>query len=190
MTKYWTVQSKEVINITKRQGIYYPNFEYSPLLKKGPEISMAYELILESFNDFNNSEYKGVLFSFLAYDEVFGIFSIQTFEEFKERIKKARFAVNSLWEYFISEEYVIVELEMPDDFNPIFIDLNDFQAIMPPLFFIPPYTKPVIFDICRSIAYNGNGGTPVMPCGLIQAHIPYLRIENIKKVYPLFRLED
>lgn len=189
MTKYWTVQSKDVLSIVQRQGIYFPKFKYSPLLKKGPDIRIAYELILESFNNFNNTEYEGVLFSFLAYDAAVCISSIQTFEEFKERINKARFAVNSLWEYFISEEYVILELEMPDDFNPIFIDLNDFQAIMPPLFFIPPYTKPVIFDICRSITYNGNGGNPVMPSGLIQAHLPFIMMQDIKGVYPLFKLD-
>ena len=29
-----------------------------------------------------------------------------------------------------------------------------------------------------------------MPCGLIQAHIPFIMYDNVKRVYPLFRLEN
>lgn len=190
MTKYWTVQSREVINLLREKGKYFPNFELSRLTKLDSEIKDAYSLILDSFNKFNNSKVKGVLFSFLAYDINNGILEINSYEEFKERIFKARDSIKSLWDYFLSGEFVILELELPDDFNPIFIEINDFQAIMPPILYMPPYTKPVIEEICGSLIINGNGGTPVMPCGLIQAHIPFIMIEDIKKVYPLFKIED
>ena len=158
MTKYGTVQSREVINILKEEGIYYPNFEFSTLTKIDPEIKNAYSLILDSFNQFKNSKVKGVLFSFLDYDINNGILAINSFEEFKERVLKARESIKSLWDYFLSVEFVILELELPDDFNPIFIEINDFQAIMPPILFIQPYTKLVIEDICNSLIINGHGG--------------------------------
>lgn len=190
MTKYWTVQSREVINLLREKGIYFPNFEFSKLVNKNPEIRDVYNIILDSFNKFNNSKVKGVLFSFLAYDINNGILTINSYEEFKKRIINAKGSIKSLWDYFLSGEFVILELELPDDFNPIFIEINDFQAIMPPVIYMPPYTKPIIEDIYNSLIINGNGGTPVMPCGLIQAHIPFIMVEDITNVYPLFSLDD
>ena len=80
------------------------------------------------------------------------------------------------WNKFKNDDSVILELEYQESFNPIFIDVNDFQFLMPPVDLHPllPYTNLDIDKLYESI----NKGVCISskyPSYLIQAHLPYIK---------------
>ena len=54
---YWTIQHKDVIDVLNKQGTYYPDFEKSPQVHRE-----TYDRLLRIFNEFNKTEYKGLIF--------------------------------------------------------------------------------------------------------------------------------
>ena len=81
-----------------------------------------------------------------------------------------------------------MELNYEERFNPIFIDINDFQFLMPPIMLLPPYTKNSILRIRQDIVY-GQTSVSEFPSNVMQAHLPYIEKENIVNVYPIFEIE-
>ena len=59
--------------------------------------------------------------------------------------------VCGFWKQLNKENFVIIELDYEYNFNPIFIDINDFQFLMPPIMLFGPYTKTSIDRILGSI---------------------------------------
>lgn len=96
--------------------------------------------------------------------------------------------MNSLWNQLGAEDAVILELDVPADFNPVFIDLNDFQFLMPPVMPLPPYTPESVSRIINDIQH-GVITRSEFPSDVIQAHLPNIEIKNVTGCYPLFSLD-
>jgi hypothetical protein len=73
-------------------------------------------------------------------------------------------------------------------FFPIYIDINDFQAVMPPLIEIPPYTEAEFERILERLK-RGVFQTSIFPSGLIQAHLPFIKKEDVIGIFDVFPIE-
>ena len=56
--RYWTFQNKTVIDILNRDGVYYPDFSFSPQVHR-----KEYDRLLAIYNGLNQSAFKGLLFT-------------------------------------------------------------------------------------------------------------------------------
>lgn len=184
--KFWTIQNKRVIEIINKEGIYKPDFSYSGYLEEIEELRDLYSLILKAFNDINDSDLSGVVFSFAKCEDNW-IKPIETIVEFKEFIKSKHAVIASYWNHIDKANSVLIELEFEEDFNPIFIDINDFQFLMPPIMLMYPYTEESINRIIRSIM-TGRITVSEFPSNVIQAHLPYIEKKNVVNIYPLFEI--
>lgn len=188
--KFWTIQSKEVMDIIESENAYYPDFSKSRYVLNKKPMNSLYSFVLNSFNSVNHESYKGVVFSFVKLNNN-GIVAFKSSNEFSSYIKQKKNIVGQTWSCF-SRNSKILEIDLIDDFNPLYIDFNDYQIIMP----IDPITE-ILYgnpggeykDILMSNLQNGIFQmTPNYACGLIQAHLPYIKKENIVNVYPLFKI--
>ena len=123
--KFWSVQTKNVMEIIQEEGRYQPDFQKSNYLKKLPHMEELYHFILKSFNRNNGMNLPGVLFGFAGStgDRICEIESIDVFRAFMKNRKRA---IESLWKQLFQEDTVVFELDYEFDFNPYFIDINDF----------------------------------------------------------------
>lgn len=188
MLKFWTVQNAEILNIIKEEGAFYPNFQYSKYLQTIPELSKLYSLTLEAFNLVNKTNLNGLVFAFAGSDNN-AIFSFRDIYDFYDSINNAKVALLCLWKKLALQGNVILELEYTEPFNPLFIDLNDFQFLMPPIIYMPPYTEEYL-DILLENFYKGLIAPSVLPSNIAQAHLPYIKAKNIVNVYPMFLLKE
>lgn len=185
--KFWTVQKKEIINLVNKNGIFYSDFTKSNYLKLNPNLKDLYGLVLKSFNKINDLNLRGIIFAFSQSDSQ-AVYEIENFKSFYSFIQNKKAVIESLWNELKSKEAVILELNYKKDFNPIFLDINDFQFLMPPIVFPYPFTEQDIERICWSIE-NGRITRSVFPSNVIQAHLPYIKSENIVNTYSMFDFE-
>lgn len=188
MYKFRTIQHKSIIDILKEEKVYNPNINYSPFINENNELKELYKFIVESFNNVNKSDASGVVFAF-AYSDESSIFCFQNIREFYNFMMQKKFAIEALLKRFCNDEYMIFELEYEEDFNPIFIDINDFQFLMPPLIFLPPYTEESYYKIVRNLSI-GEITKSELPSNIIQAHLPYIGIDNVVGVYDMFSINE
>ena len=59
--KFWTIQSPEVLDIIEKEEVYHPQFSKSQYYKKYSEL---YDFMLQSFNNINKFDCKGLIFAF------------------------------------------------------------------------------------------------------------------------------
>ena len=71
--------------------------------------------------------------------------------------------------------------------NPLLIDLTDFQFLMPPIQYFPPYTEKSVDRICTDLE-KGQIRQSEFPSYVIQAHIPYIAPRDLVNVYTLFEM--
>lgn len=190
--KFWTIQKRSIVEDYILQGTdYFPNFVHSDYLKENADLSLLYYLVLNGFNKHNNSTYSGLAFSFFKLkdyaDGVKRIESFSDYEDFKAWMRANSPAIESLWRRLYNDDTVVLEMEYEENFEPTFIELNDFQLLMPPLMLLPPYTELDIQRICRGIndarLYN-----PSMSSNIVQGHSPYIKRENIVGIYDMFKI--
>lgn len=188
--KFWTIQSKKVMDIIESEGAYYPDFAKSRYILNDKHMNSLYSFVLDSFNSVNHESYKGLVFSFVKlYNH--NVVTFSDYNEFTSFIKKKKDIVGHMWSCF-SKSSKILEIDLIDNFNPLYIDFNDYQIIMP----IDPMIEKIFGnpgveykDILMSNMKNGVFQmTPNYACGLIQAHLPYIKKENIFNVYPFFEI--
>lgn len=184
--KYWTIQTNSVFDDIQSKGYYQPDFSKSRYLNLNNELNALYNVILESFNSINHINLPGIVFAFVKSDGN-RISSFSSYEEFKTFMTSKKAVIDSLWKH-LKTDAVIAELDYEDDFNPIFIDINDFQFLMPPIMLMPPYTEESLDRILRDISL-GQISHSEFPSYIIQAHLPYIRAKNLTNVYPFFDLE-
>lgn len=187
--KYWTIQKKAVVNAVLHDEMYQPDFTKSDYLQKIPNLQELYYFILESFNDINNVNLPGVIFGFVGSNNE-SLFEISNLDEFYGLISSNKNAIKSLWNHFIEADAVLLELDYNSEFlNPVYIDINDFQFLMPPIVEVPPYTNE---DVKRLISYieRGKITRSVFPSNIIQAHLPYIKKENMVAAYNLIPLDE
>lgn len=185
--KFWTVQTKSVIEVIQKQGIYQPDFNSSRYLNINKNLNDLYSVILQSFNQINNKDLLGVIYAFAKSDSE-RISFIETIEEFEVFIKNKKAVIGGFWTELDKDNSVIIELEYEENFNPIFIDINDFQFLMPPLMLLPPYTEESISRILKDIK-TGQITVSEFQSNVIQAHLPYIEKKNVVNIYPVFDLE-
>lgn len=186
--KFWTIQTKDVIESIQEKGVYQPDFNSSRYLHTNQNLSILYSVILQSFNQINKKDLPGVIYAFAKSDN-HRIYSINTIEEFEEFIKSKQAVIGGFWKQLDKENSVILELSYEDNFNPIFIDINDFQFLMPPVMLLPPYTQESINRILRDIT-QGQITLSEFPSNVIQAHLPYIEKRNIINIYPVFEINE
>ena len=186
--KFWTVQKTAVVNTVNKFGGFSPDFSKSDYVAMNPDLKSLYDVILSSFNKVNNVMFSGLIFSFMESDNK-KIYSIPDIYSFYDLINEKKPVIKSLWENLCSKDTVILELDYSEEFNPIYMDVNDFQFLMPPLMIMPPYTDNDIQYLLEDIN-NGIIRPSVFPSGLIQAHLPYIKSENITNIYPMFKLKS
>lgn len=185
--KFWTVQNKEIINLVNKNGVFYSDFIKSNYLKLNTNLKDLYNLVLESFNKINELNLRGIIFAFSQSDSQ-SVYEIENFTSFYSLIQNKRAVIESLWNELKSNDVVILELNYNENFNPIFLDINDFQFLMPPIVFPYPFSEQDIERICWSIE-NGEITRSVFSSNVIQAHLPYIKSENIVNTYPMFDFE-
>ncbi len=187
--KAWTIQKKSILDQINENGIYYPDINKSSFVNERPNLKDLYNTVLTSFNTHNNCNYSGLIFSFFNYG-LNAINPYPSYDTFKRAIMyKGPGKIEDFWNRFSESDSVILELDYDEDFNPIFIDINDFQIVMPPIFFAPPITEEAVDLIFKNI----NAGTwtySVMPSRLMQAHFPYIKKENITGIYDFFSISN
>ena len=185
--KYWTVQTKEVLDIINRDGVYNPKNTESRYVKENPSLLPLYNFFTMAYNNGTNAE--GLIYTFFDCDYN-NIHYFMNIDEFTASIKYPIHAnaVRSLWKKLISQkDAIIMELEFSDELNPLWIDINDFQFLMPPILCVPPYTEEIFSQICDFIAEGICFRSP-FPSYLIQGHLPYIRKDNIVNIYPVFEI--
>lgn len=185
--KFWTVQTKEVLDIISRQGFFQPDFQRSRYLRLNPDLQELYDFILFSFNRNNGVQLPGIVFAFAQSDgrQITGIENSQDFYTF---IQKNKHVIGALWNKLDTRDAVIMELEYHENFNPVFVDINDFQLLIPPVMILPPYTEQSLSRICTDIS-KGEITASEFPSSVIQAHLPYIQAENICGLYHSFPME-
>lgn len=88
--------------------------------------------------------------------------------------------IGGFWKQLDKENSVLIELNYEDDFNPIFIDINDFQFLMPPIMLFYPYTQKSIDRILGDIK-QGQITVSEFPSNVIQVHLPYIEKKECNK---------
>ncbi|MFD1464854.1 hypothetical protein ACFQ4L_01940 [Lapidilactobacillus mulanensis] len=197
--KFWTVQPAQVLNEIVNDGVYYPDFRRSTYLSAIPALADIYELFLNSFNLINNISPdekmgQGLIFAFsqTAFDNRIGkLVQINDINDFHEVIVSKKAAIQSLWGELGQnlDQKLILEVELDQEFlNPLLIDINDFQFLMPPISFPAPYQEADVNRITTAIR-TGDFPRPIFPSGLMQAHLPYLKKADVVNAYHMFALE-
>ena len=169
----WTIQSKKVLEIINKAGAYYPDFRYS-----GVKCRAAYQMVLDSFNDLNNSAYKGLIFAFAPRGNNQYFNSIEELSQY--------FLDNPLITdafSFWNDDYLILQLQYTESFNMITMDFNDFIRIMPPI--DDWYAYQVICSRIRRGVYQPGITLP----SFTQVHSPFIKQENVVAIYENFDKE-
>lgn len=185
--KFWTIQNKSVIEIIQKEGIYQPDFGKSRYLKLDKRLNDLYSVILQSFNQINKKDLPGIVYAFAKGDSN-RIYSLESIEEFEKFIKIKKLVIEGFWKQLDKDDSVIIELDYENCFNPIFIDINDFQFLMPPIMRVYPYTKESISRILNDIK-QGQITVSEFQSNVIQAHLPCIEKKNIVNTYPVFELD-
>ena len=186
--KLWTVQNAGIVNAIANNGSYQPIFKESDYVRRDPDLAVLYNTVLNNFNKIHNSEFPGLVFCFTGADENNNPCEIPDYEAFKTLIRSKKEVIESLWNHLVEGNTVVLEIDIDETFNPMYIDINDFQCLMPPILELPPYDSKEIDNIIKSIHFGIYRRSP-LPSGIIQAHIPQLFKEIVTKIYPTFDFE-
>lgn len=180
--KVWTIQKRSVMEYVMEASIYQPDFQKSDYVKRNPSLEPLYDLLLTAFNNVNYTNVPGLIFGF-HYSENDKLYDIAGIEDFLAMIYTKYSAIKSLWEYFVAGDYVIVELDIRQPFlNPLHIDLNDFQFLMPPIIEVLPYTKADVNRLVGNLE-RGKIGASSFPSDIIQSHLPSIRKSEVENIY-------
>ena len=185
---FWTVQKLDVVTVLLQQGFYQPAFAYSDYVGENEKLSDLYGFMLNAYNRVNNTEYPGLIFTFLEGGEDGYVYDFKSYELFRDFIRKHSLPIKSLWKNLASKNTVVMCIEREvSDKNLLLIDINDFQYMMPPVLQVPPYSEGFYNFLVQNIAV-GNKVQSVNPSGVLQAHIPYIKAEEVVGLYPMFEL--
>lgn len=182
------MQKLAVVTAIIQYGTYQPVFEYSDYVESTPKLSTLYKLFLDSFNNANGTDYPGLIFTFLEQKEDQNIYDFQDYASFKKFICEHSLPIKSLWNNLASKDTVVMCLEREmGDMNTLFIDMNDFQYMMPPVMNTYPYSEDYYNFLVRNIM-NGIPVRSIFPSGVLQAHLPNIRAEDVYGIYPMFTI--
>lgn len=188
MVDFWTVQKSFVVDEVNKNGIYKPDFSKSSFVLENKavfendELESFYNYILSCFNSLNNTDCDGLIFSFAGYDfDDSSVFAFSGVEDFSDCMRRGYASIKSLWKKFEDGDYKLLHLRREMDFNPVTIDINDFQLLMPPVQVIPPYDEGYI-NFLNSNLKKGVVTRPLVPSGIMQQHLPDIRKQDIVEI--------
>ncbi len=186
--RFWTVQKLDIVTVLLQQGFYQPAFAYSDYVEANEKLSDLYGFMLNSYNRVNSTGYPGLIFTFLESDDAGNIYDFKNYEMFQQFIRSHSSAIESLWKNLASKNTVVmcIEREIGNE-NLLLIDINDFQYMMPPVLQVPPYSEGFYDFLVQNLSI-GNQVKSVYPSGVLQAHIPNIRAEEVIGLYPMFDL--
>lgn len=167
MSYFWTVQSKEVVDIINSKGEYYPDF--------ARRSKKEYRMVLNSFNNINKTNYKGLVFGFAKRGGEGCFENISELYDYLLQNPMVTFAFD-----FWDKEHVILQLKVEENFNQIPIDFNDFNQIT-----YPQYGEEAHRNIFTSIEEGFYNYKCMLP-SFTQVHFPYIKMENIMNIYGNF----
>ena len=186
--KFWSVQSKEVLDIINNKGEYRPQVTESRFIASNPDLFDLYQTMVNIYNNINKTNYNGLIYTFFAEDyNTRQPLYFENIQQFQDIIEARKQSIKSLWHQLLERDSYILELTYSGTFNPLFIDINDFQFLIPPIQYLYPYNSKDIRRIVNDLSV-GRLPYPIFPSGLIQAHVPYIRKENIVNIYPMFEI--
>lgn len=182
--KFYTLQPRFVMDIVNENKLYEPDFNKSEYLAKDKDLKTLYNFFLQSFNDINLTDQKGLVFTFLGYDNI-NHASIDNINDMLSFLNFHDNAIHSLMQELLHRENMVwFEIEAPYPFfNAMALDINDFQYIMPPLVEkLDPYTEGDFARILRDIE-RGRIPDCKLPSGVMQAHLPAIYQKDVLNVY-------
>lgn len=192
--QYWTIQNKLALETLSQGSTYYPDFNQSNYLQEIPALNDLYGFFLKAFNNINfiepdDQHGKGLIFSFYAYDDQ--AHDLIGPDQILNYVYQHRTAVGHLWKHLAKNpDNRLLQVEFDSEFfNPLLLDINDFQILMPPMAALPPYTEEDLDRITTTITHGAIPGS-VLPSHVYQAHLPYLRAENVLNVYNDFAIPE
>ena len=194
---YWTIQSRIVLDILNCNGYYEPDFSKSSYLERYKNNNSEYDLytpnmnlyytLLSFANQINNVNLKGLIFSFCKFERNH-IIGFPNYKAFRYYISEKKNVIKSLWNILSQTDSVILELEFNKPYwNPLFIDINDYQYLMPPVIPWPPYSQDSEQKIYNNLSRGICCKSP-LPSGICQAHLPYINFEMIRNIYDVFSI--
>ena len=189
--KIWTIQSYDVIEIIEKNETYFADFKKSSYLRQNENLKEIYTLLLNSFNHLNNESLSGLIFGF-ATSTSNNIIEIESIQSFKDFLNDNADIIGGFINKIDKSNSVIIELDLEVDFNPVCLDINDFQFLMPPIMIMHPFTKESVNRIVNNIA-NGICEYSELPTKVFQFHIPYIKKSDIVNIYKFdldYRRED
>ncbi len=184
--KVWTVQRRSVVNYALKNGAYYPILEESDFVREKKEIGELYRFMRDTYCSVNRIECSGLIFGFMVLTDN-GICYFDRYSDFEELIRSKKECLYSLWNHFLKDDHVVVELEITKELNLLPIDLNDFQFLMPPVMLLPPYTKDDFHRLLNNLR-NGIMTPSKVPSDVVQVHLPFMTKEDISGIYPMFEI--
>lgn len=188
MMRLWTVQDKTVLETLRNDKIYFPNFDKSEYLKQIPAMAGLYNVFLNIFCTLNNTHLNGLVFCFAQMDSNGEVVGIDDFYSFVQKNKRS---IKSLWKQFDIKYNIILELEVNEEFlNPMNIDINDFQFLMPPIepdniYYHEEDVGNILNEVARGVTRVGK-----LPSGVIQSHLPYIKPGYVVNTFSMFGLLD
>lgn len=184
--KMWTIQKKSIIDEVMKTGIYEPDFKKSDYVAENEELEKLYSFLLACYNGVNGTDCNGLIFTFMKMiDDTVHFF--KDYDDFKGFICQNSGMIQSYWEKEAQKDNVIVELEIESNLNPLLIDINNWQLLMPPIMVLPPYTEDDV-EMITDWLRNGTFGRGYYNPAIMQAHIPCIKKENIIGIYDMFNI--
>ncbi|MCR4855221.1 MAG: hypothetical protein K5908_03540 [Erysipelotrichaceae bacterium] len=186
--RLWTIQKLSLLTTILQRGSYQPVFAYSDYAATSKELYELYQFILNSYNRVNGTNYPGLVFTFLELGEDGNLYDCQDYDAFVRFVHRHSAQIKSLWNELASKDTIIMCIEKDiDEHYPLFIDINDFQYLMPPVINAPPYSEEYHEFLLNSI-WNGRPVKSIFPSNAIQALVPDIKAEDVIGLYPMFTL--
>lgn len=179
--KIWTIQSSKVIRIIEKEGEYHPCISKSWCLQNNPKIFVAYNFILKSFNKINSLNEDGLVFGFTKLEQD-SFIDIEDMYDFSSFILENQNVLAPLLGFLTSKDCKILELDIEESFNPIYMDYIDFSLLVPPIthneFFNLEYDITLRTNINKGFFNKSSFQT-----GVIQVHLPKITKNQICEIY-------
>ncbi|MCR5012481.1 MAG: sel1 repeat family protein [Lachnospiraceae bacterium] len=187
---FWTIQKSAIIDKIMEEGEYWPDFNKSDFFSGTKQASQKrdfYDLTNALFIRNNGGKkVEGLVFAFRAYDPESDM-KITEIEQFQKFISNKD--IDHSWSTFLRKGCEILLIEKEMDFNPLYMDYNDYSVLIPPLTNITDVYDMKDFERIVAEMYYGEVSTPSpYPLNLIQALLPCIKKEDIIGRFPLFEL--
>ncbi len=193
---YWTIQHKDVIDVLNKQGTYYPDFEKSPQVHRE-----TYDRLLRIFNEFNKTEYKGLIFCIAKDGRTDKSLTFQNEADFSEYMKSRPLVLDALNNgayTLLDDNHLLCRVET-DKFDKQWLCIVDFWN-----YIMMDGTSQFQYEMCRpsnpsleNVSYEDfvelawkmmrecKMFRPLMSNTIFQFNIPYIEQDMLKETYSL-----